>query len=141
MITIRVKNQTLFASLQFPTAEPYFPSAPPTISLQSMFKPPKEQYNSICSCHPQLLDHKWNICVDLVQIVKDMVAVANVSIIESYDEEDSVYKQISNVFKHFAIDISQLLPDNEFDTLPSFGIIHTREDNDSLKNTGTGYSR
>lgn len=80
MITAKVKDQFVIASLEFPAVEPFFPQAPPTIILQSHFKHPNDRFNIIFNCHPSLLKARWNICTSIREIVEDMIEVAKVSV-------------------------------------------------------------
>lgn len=86
MLTAKVKDQFVIANIQFPEAEPFFPQAPPVITLQSHFKAPNERYNIIFNCHPSLLKGRWNICTSITEIVQDMIEVAKISVVDMVDE-------------------------------------------------------
>jgi hypothetical protein len=76
-----------------------------------------------------------------LQVFKDIIEVFRVTSVESIDQADSVYTEISTVFRTFEIDISGLIPESEFHSLPSFGIIDTaKKDENVVKNKGVGYS-
>ena len=149
-LTIGIKEQILMLIITFPSEEPYFPIAPPKIVLQSKFKYPNQKYNILFNCHPLLLSSTWNICTDIVQIIKDIINITETSIIDTIDEtyytNNSIERIMINLINNNLLDITSLFPDNIMNKLPSFGIIKLKNPNIITDNTnitrprGVGYS-
>jgi ubiquitin-protein ligase len=119
MITIFVNDQVVIASLDFPQKILYFPDAPPKFRLQTSFRPPNEKYNTIFNCLPQLSPNKWNICADIVQIIRELFFIAqDDAIIDEFNDKgsDSLHQQLVK------FDISEIYSESQFNHMPSFGI-------------------
>lgn len=147
LLTIGVKDQILMVSINFPEKEPFFPNAPPRIDLQSKFKAPNEKYNILFNCHPQLLSTQWNFCTDVVQVVRDLVQLAQQYVVDTMDDDyysgQGVQRLIIKMIRQNLLDITALFPDTAASKLPSFGILRDTTSSKDSKGTrpkGVGYS-
>jgi len=147
LLTIGVKDQILMVSINFPEKEPFFPNAPPRIDLQSKFKAPNEKYNILFNCHPQLLSTQWNFCTDVVQVVRDLVQLAQQYVVDTMDDDyysgQGVQRLIIKMIRQNLLDITALFPDTAASKLPSFGILRETSSSKDTKGTrpkGVGYS-
>eukprot|EP01038_Epipyxis_sp_PR26KG_P008307 gene8307-11239_t len=137
-IVIYSNNQEIFSTIAFPISEPFFPSAPPKITVESKFRKPNERYNVIFNCHPLLLKNRWNICCDISQIYRDIQEIGKHSVVDGLLDSESVIKQVIDLINLNELNISEIFHDNIYIDLPSFGVFSKSEN--VKKSSGTGYS-
>jgi ubiquitin-protein ligase len=147
LLTVGVKDQVIMLTIKFPEKEPFFPNAPPSLELQSKFLYPNEKFNILFNCHPLLLGAQWNFCTDIVQIMRDLIQVAETSVVDTLDEDfdtgAGVQRKIIKLLHQNTLDITSLFPDSQKNKLPSFGILREVAVSTGHKETrprGTGYS-
>jgi ubiquitin-protein ligase len=146
LLTIGVKDQVIMLTIKFPEKAPFFPNAPPSLELQSRFLYPNERFNILFNCHPLLLGAQWNFCTDIVQIVRDLIQVAETSVVDTLDEDfdagAGVQRKIIKMLHQNTLDITSLFPDSQKNKLPSFGILREAAATASKETRprGTGYS-
>lgn len=146
MLTIGVKDQILMVQINFPQTEPYFPTAPPRIDLQSKFRAPNEKFNLLFNCHPQLLSSQWNFCTDVVQIIRDLIQLTELYLVDTVDDDyysgAGAQRLIIKIIRQNMLDVTSLFPDTQHNKLPSFGIVREKQETTAAKGNpkGTGYS-
>jgi hypothetical protein len=92
--------------------------------LSTIFRPPNEKYNTILNCSSQLWPNKWNICTNTVQIARILLAFAQNTIKDGFDDKGSgsLHQQLVDLIIQEKLDISETHPESQFSHLPSFGI-------------------
>ena len=145
-ITLHIKNgQKILFTVDFPEKEPYFPAAPPVITMLSKIKHPHTKFNVILSCIPQLLPSRWNPCIALDEIFKEISKLSQqlVFIVDPLDDENSIMKDLVAVMRSFSMDTSTLYPTYDFSSLPSIFVFSKEPSSKQpIKSfSGTGYSR
>lgn len=143
-VTLNIKNgQKILFTVNFPEKEPYFPAAPPVITMLSKIKYPHSKFNVIFSCIPQLLPSRWNPCMALDEIFKEMSKISQqfAFIADALDDENSIIKDLIAVMRILSVDISALYPTYDFSSLPSIFVFSKEPSKQSIRSfSGTGYS-
>ena len=144
-ITLHIKNgQRILFAIEFPHKEPYFPAAPPVITMLSKIKSPHDKFNVILSCIPQLLPSRWNPCIALDEIFKEINKLSQqlTFIVDALDDENSILKDLVAVMRSLYVDTSALYPSYNFASLPSIFVFSKEPSQPQpVKSfSGTGYS-
>lgn len=126
-VSMLVGRQTVVAHIAFPTTAPYFPHAPPAITIQSHFCTPHKKYELLLSCHPCLAHTTWNLCFDVVQLFRDVITIVEteqICVLETNcDSDGNLLTMIVQSIQQNGLDVSELFPELPSKTLPSFGVV------------------